>query len=211
VADGPEFIGTPGYIASGVVWRGHVTLGHASTIGYPTSREGVGPTRIGDSVTIGAFCIVEQGADLADGVCLDHYCRVGSGSTIGCRTKLLYGVQVFEDCAIGARCIIGGHVDDRVVIEDDVTYMGSMAHSYREPGSLETWDQLKQPSPVIRRGAVVGQGALIIGGVEIGEGSYIAAGEIVRHDIPRENVLYRGQISPIEQWRGVIKARSSSE
>jgi acetyltransferase-like isoleucine patch superfamily enzyme len=89
--------------------------------------------------------------------------------------------------------------------------MGSMAHSYRDAGTIESWDTTVQPSPILRRGCVVGQDALIVGGIEIGYGSYVAAGEIVRHDIPAEHVFYKGCLSQILDWRGVLRARVFSE
>lgn len=202
----PVLLGSGIFIAPDAELGADVRVGHASCIGFP-DVEGRGPTVLGDGVTIGAFCVIERGARLGAGVALDHYCRVGTGSSIGAFSKLLYGAQIFEKATIGERCIIGGNVDDRVVIEDDVTYMGAMAHSYRTAGTIEEWDTVVQPSPVIRRGSVIGQNALLVGGIEIGEGAYIAAGEVVRTDIPAAHVLFRGEITRISDWRGVIKAR----
>jgi acetyltransferase-like isoleucine patch superfamily enzyme len=163
---------------------------------------------IGVGVTIASLCVVENGARIGDRVTIDHYCRVGAGSMIGDDTRLLYGAQIFDDVSIGERCIVGGPVDDRTVIEDDVTYMGLMAHGYRSAGSAEDWDTMIQPSNVIRRGAVIGVGAVLIGGIEIGHGAYVAAGEVVRTDVSADTVVLRGHHIPITDFRGLIHARS---
>jgi len=181
-------------------------MGPGTVVDFDTGRTAQ-PARFGVGVILGCHCVVERGAVLGNRVQLDHFCRVGAGSELGADTRLLYGAQVFEDASIGERCVIGGPVDDRTVIESDVTYMGSMAHSYRTPGTLEDWDTVEQPSPVIRRGAVIGQNALLIGPVEIGPGAYVAAGEIVRSNVPANTVLMRGERRPIEDFRGMVTAR----
>ncbi len=202
-----RFVGSHSALAHDAECGDQISIGHASCIGFAPLGDARPPVRLGDRVEIGAFCVVERGAQLESDVSLDHYCRIGAGTVIGAMTKILYGAKIFDDCRIGARCIVGGNLDDRAELEDDVTFMASMAHSYRQAGTLESWDTQIQPSPVIRRGAVVGQGALIIGGIEIGAGAYVAAGELVRHDIPADSVLYKGVLSPIADWRGLIRSR----
>ena len=196
-------IGTNIWLNSTVIFGEQVTVGHGSCVGYGNDTSTV--TRIGNQVQIGAFCVIHIGAIIEDQAEVDHYCRVGSGSVIGQKTKLLYGVQIFDEVKIGQNCIIGGDLADRVIVEDNVTYMGEIAHSHRNP-NLD-WDSTEEPSPTIKYGSVVGVNSLIIGGVSIGPQAYIAAGEVVRHDIPPRTVLYKGKMSSIDDWRGVIRVR----
>lgn len=177
---------------------------HASTVvgyGVPESK-----LLIDQDVTIGAFCVLYFGAVIGKGVDIDHYCRVGQNSCIGENTKILYGSQIFNNATIGRNCIIGGHVSERVVIEDDVTFMGEIAHSHRDPTA--DWDTTDEPSPTFRQGCVVGVGAQIMGGINIGEGAYIAAHEHVRTDVEPDTLVYRGRRRPISEMRGFIKSRS---
>ena len=51
-----------------------------------------------------------------------------------------------------------------------------------------------EPSPIIKTGSVIGIGAILIGGITIGPRAYIAAGEIVKCDVPREQVLHNGKL-----------------
>jgi acetyltransferase-like isoleucine patch superfamily enzyme len=191
------------WIAPDVVFAGSAHIGFCSCIGY-----GSGPasqTYIGNDVEIGAFCVVSRGVRIEAGVMIDHYCRVGPGSTIGRNTRILYGAQVFDNVKVGENCIIGGHLIDRTIVEDEVTYSGDMAHLHSDP--TRDWDTTEEPSPTIRRGTVVGVGALIIGSVTIGPHTYIGAGEIVRTDIPEEMVLLNGKLKPLAAYRGMIKVR----
>jgi len=182
-------------------------VGSYSIIGYQ-SDELNQVTSIGNEVSIGCYCLISNGVKIGDAVQIEHYCRVDSGSNIGARTRILYGAKVFENVLVGRNCIIGGNLSDRTVVEDNVTYFGEIAHTYRKPGGVEDWDVLIQPSPVIRFGSVIGQNALIIGGVSIGPEAYIGAGEIVRFDVPSKHVLFKGKLSPLSAWRGILEVRN---
>jgi hypothetical protein len=57
-------VGSPGFVADDVQWLGPALLGHASCVGYPSIEDEPLPTKIGEGVVIGAFCIVERGAYL---------------------------------------------------------------------------------------------------------------------------------------------------
>jgi len=195
-------IGSGVWVHERVSFGSSVKVGHASCIGY---GEDDAKTVIGNGVSIGAFCLISLGVTIHDDVELDHYCRVSAGSIIGRNTKLLYGVQIFDDVRIGENCIVGGDVADRTVLEDEVTFLGEIVHSHRNANL--GWDTTLEPSPVIRRGSFVGVNALIIGGVIIGPQSYIGAGEIVRTDIPPRTVLYKEELSSLDDWRGIIKVR----
>jgi serine acetyltransferase len=182
-----------------------VTVGHCSCIGYGCPSHEDPGIRIGNDCQVGAFCVLAESVTLGNGVQLDHYCRIDPGARIGANSKILYGVQVFEDVTVGENCIIGGDLIDRMVVEDDVTFAGEPVHTHRDPSG--DWDATIEPSPVIRRGSVVGVRALIIGGVSIGPNSFVGAGEVVRTDVPESMVLLNGQLKPLKDWRGFIKTR----
>lgn len=190
-------------IGDNVDFKGKAKIGYCSYIGY--GNEQSLRTVIGDSVDIGAFCIINQGAEIGENVEVDHYCRIGYKSKIGQNTKILYGAQIFDNVKVGSNCIIGGHLIDRVVVEDEVTYSGDMAHLHADPTG--DWNETEEPSPIIHRGSVIGVGALIVGSISIGPRSYVAAGEVVRCDVPEEMVLMKGELKPLSEFYGMIKVR----
>lgn len=199
---------TPSYFLHPDISVGdHCTIGTYSVVGEDLTVGSAEVGSIGNQVTIGSHSWISASSRLDDGVEVDSFCRVGPRTTVGELTKILYGAQIFADCKIGAKCIISGEIPNRVVIEDNVTFMGDIAHTYRDASIA--WDTIEEPSPRILRGSVVGMRALLIGPVTIGPGSYVAAGEIVRHDIPSRSVFYRGEVSDIDDWRGYIRARDS--
>lgn len=193
------------FVGDNVEFTGTAHIGFCSYVGY-----GPGPeekTLIEDGADIGAFCIVGNGVHVGAGVEIDHYCQVASGATIGENTKVLYRAQIFDDVKVGRNCIIAGELVDRTVVGDHVTFQGDTVHSHNDPNC--DWETTEEPSPVIEDYCVVGFGAILIGGIRIGPRSYVAAGEIVRCDVPEDKVFQNGQLHEISKFRGLIKVRTS--
>ena len=198
-----EEIGTGIFVHEKVKIGKNVKIGHCSCIGFGNPDDG--KIVIEDNVTIGAFCIIHFGAVIKEDVNLDHYSKIGIKATIGKKTQILYGKHVYDEAMIGENCIIGGHVAERTIIEDNVTYLGEIAHSHRN-ASLD-WDETVEPSPIIYQGSFIGVNALIIGGRKIGPCAYIGAGEVVRTDVGEGMALIKGEIKLLKKHRGVFKSR----
>lgn len=198
-----EANGTGIYVHEKVRIGRNVKIGHFSCIGYGDPDDG--EIVIEDNVTIGAYCVIHFGALIKQGVFLDHYSKIGVEAQIGKHTQILYGKHVYDEAKIGENCIIGGHVADRTIIEDNVTYLGEIAHSHRN-ATLD-WDATVEPSPIIYKGSVVGVNALIIGGRKIGPCAYVGAGEIVRTDVGKGIALMKGEMKPLTEYRGIFKSR----
>jgi len=181
----------------------NVSIGHCSSIGIGDPDDG--EIIIEDNVTIGAFCVVHFGAKIRKGVFIDDYCKIGINTTVGEKTRVLYGKHLYDEAIVGENCIIGGHVADRTVIQDNVTYLGEIAHSHRN--ARLDWDETEEPSPIIYKGSVVGVNAIIIGGRKIGPCAYIGAGEIVRTDVGEGMALMKGVLKPLSEYRGLFKSR----
>ena len=54
-------------------------------------------------------------------------------------------------------------------------------------------------APIIRKNVVIGAYSVILGGVEIGEGSVIGACSLVLHDIPAHCIYYNERIERIKK------------
>jgi UDP-3-O-[3-hydroxymyristoyl] glucosamine N-acyltransferase len=179
-------------------------IGPYSIIGYPPDdRSGVVPTLdsvIGDQTRIESFCVVELGVSIGRAVTIDHYVRVGANTKVGDNTYLLYGTRVHRNVIIGSNCRISGNCPDGTIIGDNVTHFGRIHHSYTKPTG--GWEETDEPAPRVGAGSVIAAGAMLIGAIEIGEGCFIAAGEIVRRSVPSRSMYYRGEIIPGAQWTG---------
>jgi bifunctional UDP-N-acetylglucosamine pyrophosphorylase/glucosamine-1-phosphate N-acetyltransferase len=197
-----EAIGTGIFVHEKVKIGINVKIGHCSCIGFGAPEDG--EVIIEDNVTIGAFCVIHFGAVIKKDVCIDHRCVIGEAE-IGEKTRVLFGKEITYKAKVGNNCIIGGNVADRTIIEDNVTYLGEIAHSHRD--ASRDWDTTEEPSPIIYKGSVVGVNALIIGPRKIGPHAYIGAGEIVRTDVGEKMTLIKGELKPLSAYRGMIKTR----
>ena len=196
-------LGTGIFVHEKVKIGKNVIIGHCSCIGIGDPEDG--EIIIKDGVQIGAFCVVEFGAIINESAILNHNCTIGSEVEIGKKTKVLPGQEVGWKARIGSNCIIGGNVADRTIIEDEVTFLGEIAHSHKD--ASRDWDTTEEPSPIIFRGSVIGVNALIIGPRKLGPCAYIGAGEIVRTDVGERVALMKGEMKPLSAHRGMFKSR----
>lgn len=157
----------------------------------------------------GRFTILDDAAEVHPSVELDDFTAIYGTARVGARSKILYGAKVYPGAVIGEDCIIGGDIPERCVVGDRVTYMGKMAHSHYD--AAQDWDTTHEASATIEEGCMIGESALLIGPVRVGKGCYVAAGEVLRHDLLPFTVLLKGNIYPIQHFRGLIRARLDPE
>lgn len=198
-----EEIGTGIFVHEKVKIGKNVSIGHCSCIGFGDPADG--ELIIEDNVSIGAFCVIHFGAVIKEGANIDNRCVIGIEAEIGKNTQVLSGKEITYKAKVGDNCIIGGNVADRTIIEDDVTYLGEIAHSHRD--ASRDWNTTEEPSPVIYKGSVVGVNALIIGPRKIGPCAYVGAGEIVRTDVGERIALMKGEMNTLSSHRGMFKSR----
>jgi UDP-2-acetamido-3-amino-2,3-dideoxy-glucuronate N-acetyltransferase len=120
------------------------------------------------------------------------------GCTIGDRTKIGAFVEIQKNAVIGAGCKISSHtfICEGVTIEDGV-FVGHgvmfINDKYPKAGSaegvLQTEKDWKVIPTVVRKGASLGSGAVILCGITIGEGALIGAGAVVTKDVPAGAVV----------------------
>ena len=105
-------------------------------------------------------------------------CEIGDDSRIGPFVEIQAGARV------GRRCKISSHafLCAGVTLEDDVFIgHGVMFVNDRHPCADSTDWQLELV--LVKRGASIGSGAVILCGVTIGEGAMVGAGAVVTRDV----------------------------
>jgi UDP-2-acetamido-3-amino-2,3-dideoxy-glucuronate N-acetyltransferase len=109
-------------------------------------------------------------------------CRIGNNTRIG------PFVEIQRDVVIGANCKIQSHtfICTGVTIEDEVFVgHGVMFINDKHPrattaeGGLQTEEDWELLPVVVRRGASIGSGVTVLGGVEIGASAVVGAGAVV--------------------------------
>lgn len=121
------------------------------------------------------------------GFCNLYGCEIGDETRIGTFVEIQKGVK------IGARCKISSHsfICEGVTIEDGVFIgHGVMFVNDKRPkalnadGSLQSESDWKCQKTRIGRGASIGSGATLLGGITIGEDALVGAGSVVTKDVP---------------------------
>ena len=120
------------------------------------------------------------------------------GCRIGDETRIGPFVEIQRGAVVGARCKIQSHafICDGVQIEDEV-FVGhgvlfvndKFPAATNADGVLQTeadWELLRT---VVERGASLGSGAVVLGGVRIGSDAVVGAGAVVTRDVPSGTVV----------------------
>ncbi len=170
---------------------------------------------IGAGTIIGCNSVIYTGTRIGKRVLIGDLASIREGCSIGDDVIIGRGVMVLYNCQIGARSRIQdqAHLVGNMIIEEDVfigmgvtstnddeVYVNRFGHS-----------KLNLQGPTIRRFAVIGAGATLLPGVEIGTGAMVAAGAVVARDILPWTVAagvpaqYLRDISP--DWIQVVKER----
>lgn len=129
---------------------------------------------------------------LGNGVKLSKFINL-YGCTIGDNTKIGACVEIQKNAHIGANCKISSHtfVCEGVTIEDGC-FVGhgvmftndKYPRSVNPDGSMQSEKDWKVIPTLVKKGASIGSGAVIICGITIGVNALIGAGAVVTKDVP---------------------------
>jgi acetyltransferase-like isoleucine patch superfamily enzyme len=120
------------------------------------------------------------------------------GCTIGDETKVGTFVEIQKGAAIGARCKISSHsficegvtIEEGVFIGHGVMFINDIAPRAIAPdGRLQTEADWTMVKTHVRAGASIGTGAVVLGGVTIGERAMIGAGAVVTADVASGEIV----------------------
>jgi acetyltransferase-like isoleucine patch superfamily enzyme len=147
--------------------------------------------RVGDDCSIGPGSVIYYDVSIGgntligDGASIREQCVVGGGCVIGMHVTVGYAVKIGD----GVKIMDHTHMVGRSLVEDDAfvamnvgtandPYLG--AQGYREEAIRGV---------TIRAGAMVGVGANLLPGVEVGERAVVAAGAVVSRDVPARKLV----------------------
>lgn len=162
-------------------------------------------TIIGTRTYVGHYAIVGSGSALGSNVIIDDFCHIESDVAIDTGCLVIYRAQICNEARIGAHCVIGGFVAERVRIGVGVRIFGKIVHSQRDP--TIGWDapEAEEGSALIEDRVFIGFDALVVGGISIGKEAYVCAGAIVTRDVPARHVASDvNRIRPFDEWRGPL-------
>jgi acetyltransferase-like isoleucine patch superfamily enzyme len=146
---------------------------------------------------------------LGDGVKLFGFvnlygCEIGELTRIGCFVEIQSGAKV------GARCKISSHsfICEGVIIEDEVFIgHGVVFINDRWPkathgnGNAVAKGDWECQSTLVKKGASIGSGSTILGGITIGENAMVGAGSVVTRDVPAGATVVGNPARPVQSRR----------
>lgn len=133
-------------------------------------------------------CKVHPTAHLGEGTVVWDYARVLAGARIGDHSSIGGGTEIGRGCIIGHHTRIGANaflppntkVGNYVFIGPNVS-MSDDKHPYARSAYDPAYTA--EP-PVIEDGASIGLGAVLLPGITIGRGAFVAAAAVVTKDVP---------------------------
>lgn len=129
--------------------------------------------QIGGGTRIWAFAHVSEGAIVGEESNICDHTFLESGVVVGNRVTLKSGVYLWT----------GTEIEDDVFVGPNATFTND---AY--PRSRAYLDE--HPRTIVRRGASIGAGAVILPGIEIGAYAMIGAGAVVTRSVPAFALAY---------------------
>jgi len=113
------------------------------------------------------------------------------GCQIGGETKIGPFVEIQKGVVVGARCKISSHsflcegvnLEDEVFIGHGVIFTNDPYPRAAAAGRLQSARDWQVIPTIVKRGASIGSGAVILCGVTIGERAMVGAGAVVTGDV----------------------------
>lgn len=129
---------------------------------------------------------VDEPADIGTGTKIWHFCHVMSGTKIGKGCILGQNVFVASGVVVGNNVKIQNNVSlyTGVTLEDDVFCGPSCVFTNVTNPRAEILRKDEYRPTLVRRGATIGANATIVCGTTLGAYAFIAAGALVRQDVP---------------------------
>jgi UDP-2-acetamido-3-amino-2,3-dideoxy-glucuronate N-acetyltransferase len=145
---------------------------------------------------------VDEGAEIAAGAKIWHFCHVMPKAHIGARASLGQNVFVAAGVRIGQNVKIQNNVSlyEGVELEDDVFCGPSCVFTNVNNPRSEIVRRGEYQKTLVRRGASIGANATVVCGSTIGRYAFIAAGAVVsRAEIP-DYALMMGVPAKRQGW-----------
>lgn len=150
-----------------------------SSDGWPSHQLIAPDVKLGRNVRISGFVNL-------------YGCEIGDDTRIGSFVEIQKGAVIGERCKISSHTFIceGVTIESEVFIGHGVTFINDRhpraTNPSGQPQTEADWDCQKT---VVKKGASIGSGATLLGGITIAENATIGAGSVVTKDVPPNSTV----------------------
>ena len=119
-------------------------------------------------------------------------CEIGDETRIGAFVEIQKGAKIGENCKISSHTFIceGVTIESCVFVGHGVTFVNDRyPRATNAAGRLLGDRDWHCQSTLIKRGASIGSGATLLGGITIGENAIVGAGSVVTRDVPADAIV----------------------
>ena len=119
-------------------------------------------------------------------------CEIGDDVRIGAFVEIQKGAKIGNRCKISSHTFIceGVTLEDGVFVGHHVVFTNDLyPRATNEEGQLQTDEDWECIPTLVKRGASIGSGAVLLCGITVGEDSVIGAGSVVTRDVPRGAIV----------------------
>lgn len=127
---------------------------------------------IGNGCHIWQYVVILENAKIGDEVNICSHCFIENDVVIGNRVTIKNGVQIWDGIVI----------EDDVFIGPNVTFTNDRYPRSRNP-------DFKAVTTIIKKGASIGGGAVILPGITVGKNAMVGAGSVVTSDVQQNAIV----------------------
>lgn len=141
-----------------------------------SSTAQIGPgTRIWGQVHVRAHAQIGETCNIGKGVYIDTHVHIGSNVKIQNHVSLFEGVTLEDGVFVGPHVCFTNDLLPRAITPD---------------GKLKIADDWLITPTLVKYGASIGAGSIIICGITIGEFALVGAGSVVTRDVPPHTLVF---------------------
>jgi acetyltransferase-like isoleucine patch superfamily enzyme len=113
-------------------------------------------------------------------------CEIGDDSKVGTFVEIQKGSKIGNRCKISSHTFIceGVTIEDDVFVGHNVVFTNDRFPRATADGKLQTEADWVCVPTLVKKGASIGSGAVLLCGITIGENALVGAGSVVTRDVP---------------------------
>jgi acetyltransferase-like isoleucine patch superfamily enzyme len=152
------------------------------------------PYRLIEDVTLGENVVVYSFTNL-------YGCQIGDNTRIGPFVEIQQGARIGASCKIQSHAFIctGVEIGDEVFVSHGVLFINDKFPRATAEGRLQDESDWELLPTIVERGATLGSGAVVVGGIRIGHEALVGAGAVVTRDVEPGEVVVGNPARPVRQ------------